>query len=289
MANPCRTALAAAALFALTLVPASAGQATTALPDFGAAVFLPGAPINNPYFPMTSLGIRNTYIGEAVEGEPIDEIFQLTNVGPGPVILGVQTQAQLDRAFEDGLLVEETYDYFAQDTAGNVWYFGEDVTSFIYDEEGNLIDTNNDSAWRAGVNDALPGFIMPAELIIGFNYFQEFAPNDDALDEGTIFATGLTFTNDFGFTFTDVLQILETSQLSPDSRGFKFYAPGFGLIHEQEGLNKDFRNPDAAFRLAEIEAVPEPATWAMMLLGFGAAGAAIRHRRRKEAKLLQIA
>jgi hypothetical protein len=35
--------------------------------------------------------------------------------------------------------------------------------------------------------------------------------------------------------------------------------------------------------------VPEPATWAMMLLGFGAAGTAIRRSRRKETRLLQIA
>lgn len=35
--------------------------------------------------------------------------------------------------------------------------------------------------------------------------------------------------------------------------------------------------------------VPEPATWAMMLLGFGAAGTALRRSRRKDAKLLQIA
>jgi hypothetical protein len=35
--------------------------------------------------------------------------------------------------------------------------------------------------------------------------------------------------------------------------------------------------------------VPEPATWAMMLLGFGAAGTALRRSRRKNAKLLQIA
>ena len=36
-------------------------------------------------------------------------------------------------------------------------------------------------------------------------------------------------------------------------------------------------------------AVPEPATWAMMLLGFGAAGTALRRSRRKDTKLLQIA
>ena len=35
--------------------------------------------------------------------------------------------------------------------------------------------------------------------------------------------------------------------------------------------------------------VPEPATWAMMLMGFGAAGTALRRSRRKNSKLLQIA
>ena len=36
-------------------------------------------------------------------------------------------------------------------------------------------------------------------------------------------------------------------------------------------------------------AVPEPATWAMMLLGFGAAGTAIRRNRRRTAHIAQLA
>jgi hypothetical protein len=35
--------------------------------------------------------------------------------------------------------------------------------------------------------------------------------------------------------------------------------------------------------------VPEPATWAMMLLGFGAAGFALRRRRQTAKELLQVA
>jgi hypothetical protein len=35
--------------------------------------------------------------------------------------------------------------------------------------------------------------------------------------------------------------------------------------------------------------VPEPATWAMMLLGFGAAGTALRRSRRRKGELLQVA
>jgi hypothetical protein len=36
-------------------------------------------------------------------------------------------------------------------------------------------------------------------------------------------------------------------------------------------------------------AIPEPGTWAMMLIGFGAAGAAMRRSRRKNVRLLQLA
>ena len=48
------------------------------------------------------------------------------------------------------MLVEETFDFYAQDTAGDVWHFGEDVTDYVYDADGNLIGTNSSSAWRAG-------------------------------------------------------------------------------------------------------------------------------------------
>jgi len=41
--------------------------------------------------------------------------------------------------------------------------------------------------------------------------------------------------------------------------------------------------------LTNTPAVPEPATWAMMLLGFGGIGMALRRRRNKGAKLLQVA
>lgn len=100
------------------------------------------------------------------EGEDFTERSVLTYAGTGPEILGVDTTVQLDRAYEDGLLVEETFDYYAQDTDGNVWYMGEDVTNYLYDD-GNLIGPNNDSAWIAGKNGALPGYIMPAAPGVG--------------------------------------------------------------------------------------------------------------------------
>jgi hypothetical protein len=265
---------------AAALMVSGPATAVTFLPDFSTAQFDPAQPIDNPYFPMTD---TRTYVysGRDADG-PVDERFEHTNTGPGPVIAGVQTFIQRDREFEEGLLVEETLDYFAQDTLGNVWYLGEDVTNFEYDEDGNLIDTNTEGAWRAGVNGALPGFIMPAELTIGFNYFQEFAAADEALDQGTIFAFIDKLTLEFG-TFENVLQIFETTELEADAREFKYYAPGVGLILAEEDLDEELANPELVFALTDIRSVPEPGTAGLLLLGVFIVASAPLVRRRARA------
>lgn len=264
--------LAALLLFVGVAAPLSSARAAPFLPDFSAATFLPGAGVTNPYFPLVDGRVR-TYEGSFEEdGEVVTERFVLTDrPGAGPVILGVQTSIQRDQSYEDGLLVEDTFDFYAQDTDGNVWYMGEDVTNFIYDDEGNLIDTNSESAWRAGVNGAQPGFIMPVNLTIGFNYYQEFAPADEALDEGTISALGLTVTVPFG-SFDDVLRVLDTTALEPDAREFKFFAPGFGLIAAFEGLDLNLENPQLRFELIDVSQVPEPAALGLFGLGLAAIG-----------------
>ena len=245
---------------AVACIASSPEAAETFLPDFSAAVFDPTQPIDNPYFPMTD---TRTYVysGHDAEG-PVDERFEHTNTGPGREILGVQTFIQQDLEFEDGLLVEKTFDFFAQDTLGNVWYLGEDVSKFEYDEDGNLIGETTEGAWEAGKKGAEPGFIMPADLTIGFNYFQEHAEADEALDEGTIFA----ILPEFG-GFENVLQILETTELELDAREFKYYAPGVGLILVEEDLDEDFENPELTFALTQIRSVPEPGTAGLLLLG----------------------
>ena len=250
----------------ITLQSAHALPTGPFLPDFGSAVFLPGSAVDNTYFPLIDKDTR-IFEGQKEEGgEIVTERFELTNLGPGPTILGVQTTIQLDRAFEDDLLAEETFDYYAQDTGGNVWYLGEDVTNYIYDDDDNLIEKTNDSAWRAGVNDALPGFIMPAGLTIGFNYYQEFAKADDALDQGTTFAMDDLISIALG-DFSDVLRVLETTELDPDARGFKYFAPGIGLILEEEELDENFQNPGFRIELVGTASVTEPGT--VLLLGAG--------------------
>ena len=260
-------------LLAAVGLPFTPAHAAPVLPAFSPADFVPGTAIDHPYFPLLDDATR-VFEGSGTEnGEVFTERFELKRVGAGPVILGVQTTARRDRAFEDGVLVEDTFDYFAQDLAGNVWYFGEDVTNYVYDESGNLIGTDNESTWRAGVNGALPGLIMPVDLTPGFHYYQEYAPNDDALDEGLTSAVGLVVDG-----YTDVLRVLETTAVEPDARGFKYYAPGIGLIREDEGLDEDLQNPTLTLRLL---AVPEPSTLLLTGVALSAALSARCRRRRR--------
>jgi len=241
-------------LLSCALVPCTA-IADPVLPTFGSAVFLPGAAVNNPYFPLIDAGTR-VFAGGS-------ERFELTNLGTGPTISGVKTTTQRDRAFEEGRIVEDTFDYYAQDTRGNVWYMGEDVTEFIYDAHGTLTKTTHESAWRAGVHHAQPGFIMPADPAVGFSYFQEFSPADDAIDQARIFARGLTLPTRIE-TYTNVLKILETNPLEPNAPEFKFYAPGIGLVMAQEQLSQNLQHADLTF-----QETPEPATLTLLMLGLG--------------------
>jgi hypothetical protein len=254
------TTLAPALAAALLALPAAA---VPTLPDFGSASFVPGAAVDHPYFPLLDTMTR-LYKGVDDEGDV--ERFELTVVGAGPQIMGVQTTARRDRAFKNGRIDEDTFDYYAQDSAGNVWYMGEDVTNYRYDDDGNLIGTDHASAWRAGVNGALPGHAMPGLLAIGQNYYQEFAAADDALDNGTTTAIGITQHLAVG-SFRDVVQVLELNELDPDAREYKYYARGFGLIRAEEGLDEDFMNPELTADFIGVAAVPEPANWALMGLG----------------------
>jgi len=254
------------------LASASTAAAVPITPDFGAATFQPGAAINNPYFPLEA-GYRATIraAGIDADGEAFTEESQLSYGGPGRVILGVQTTIQRDIAFEDGLLVEDTFDYYAQDTDGNVWYMGEDVTNYLYDDDDMLIGTNDESAWIAGENGAEPGWIMAATPSVGLAYFQEVAPGDDAVDEAEIVAIGVSVTSG-GTVYDNALQIYESNSLDPDAREYKFYAPSIGLIRVEEDLDITLTNPGVTFELAAVSEVPVPASLPLLAVALGLTG-----------------
>ena len=233
-----RNATALALIVALA-APLAAQTAAPVLPEFDLANF--AAPKANRYFPLQQ-GASHTLQGTRVDDPSVIEHGILTVFGPGPEILGVATTTVLDEAFEGGILVERTFDYYAADNEGNVWYFGEDVTNYRYDEAGKLIGTDNHSAWRAGVHDAKPGISVSGQPQVGLTLFQEYAPVDEAMDYAEILAVDLEITGPGG-TFKEVMKTYEASTVDPGLREYKYYAPGVGMIRADEELSEAFDKP----------------------------------------------
>lgn len=213
------------------------------LPEFDADDFRSHQRIDNPYFPAIR-GTVYTYglleEGEAVERNDIFATFENKR------ILGVNTHVVRDTAYEKCLLVEDTLDFYAQDKKGNVWYFGEFVLNYRYDDEGNYLGTDSVGAWLANGVDAFPGYIMPTREVLeslGNGYFQEFAPGV-AVDQADLVTFNGTADLDIGF-FKGVLQTLDTSALESDVREFKKYEPGVGFI------SADVLNEEGELELAE--------------------------------------
>lgn len=138
-------------------------------------------------------------------------------------ILGVRCVVVRDTAVEDGEVQEDTEDYYAQDRAGNVWYFGEATAAF----EGG-VPVSNAGAWIAGVAGAKPGIIMPAMPRPGLTYRQEFALGA-AEDVGRVEALGQGVRVPFG-RFSNALQTFEFTPLEPEVKENKFYVPGVGQV-----------------------------------------------------------
>jgi hypothetical protein len=129
-----------------------------------------------------------------------------------------------DKVYLNGVLAEHTLDYFAQDTAGNVWYFGEDSTAI--DKNGN---TSNGGSWLAGVAGAQPGIVMEANPAVGDTYCQENVPGV-AQDRAQVVATNLSLTVPYGTFTNNVVETKEFTPLEPGKVENKFYGRCVGNI-----------------------------------------------------------
>ena len=202
------------------------------VPNFAAARFTHPLDIDNPYFPLVP-GTTYRYEERSIDDETGEEVVESDVVevtNQTKTILGVRVRVVRDRVFVDGRLEEDTFDWHAQDDSGNVWYFGEDTTSFEYDDEGNLVATHTGGSWQAGVDGAQAGILMMARPRVGNEYHQEFAPGD-VLDEAKVLSTNTRIATPAG-TFGGAVRTSDSSVIEPDALEHKFYAPGLGLVAE---------------------------------------------------------
>jgi hypothetical protein len=181
------------------------------------------AVIDNPYMPFMP-GTRTVFEGVS-DGERERNVVSVTD--RTKVILGVTTTVVHDQVFSaNGDLAEDTFDWYAQDRFGNVWYFGEDTAEYA---NGEVSSTKG--SWEAGVGGAQPGVVMLAQPTVGESYHQEFL-RGEAEDVGTVVAIDDRVSVPYG-SFDHVLVTEDTTPLEPQILEHKFYAPGIGVVLER--------------------------------------------------------
>jgi hypothetical protein len=176
------------------------------------------AVVDNPYFPLP-VGMRWTYRGGGERNTV--EVLPETRV-----ILGIPATVVHDRVFTGGELTEDTFDWYAQDASGNVWYLGERTEEL---EHGRV--TSTEGSWEAGVDGAQPGIVMLADPVVGESYRQEYLAGE-AEDLATVLETGGSVTvRDTAYENTLVTQ--DWTPLEPDLIEHKTYAPAIGVVLEE--------------------------------------------------------
>lgn len=176
----------------------------------------------HPYFPLTP-GLVLTY-------EAGDETIVVTVTDEVKEIAGIEATVIRDTVSEDGELIEDTFDWYAQDIHGNVWYLGELSKNY---EDGELVDL--EGSWKTGVDGARAGIIMQAMPEVGQIYRQEYLIGE-AEDMAEVFDTNETGESAPAANCASTCLVTrEYLPIEPDVEAFKYYAPGIGMILEIDG------------------------------------------------------
>ena len=206
------------------LLATGCGGGDSALPIGGEPVTLdPSAftsEIDNPYWPMTP-GTRWVYRETDAEGNAQRVVVTVTD--ETREVMGIDARVVHDVVSEAGVPIEDTYDWYAQDADGNIWYLGEDTKEY---ENGKVVSTAG--SWEAGVDGAQAGVVVPAAPEAGLTYRQEYYA-DEAEDAATVLGLDERVEAPFG-SYTGVLMTKDYTPLNPEVLEYKFYARGIGPV-----------------------------------------------------------
>jgi hypothetical protein len=203
---------------------AVAGSCPISLPQGSEPVELDPADfvdrIDNPYWPMAPGSIwvsrESDVAGNAVR-------VDVTVTTRTREILGIEATVVHDKVSDRGELIENTFDWYAQDECGNLWYLGENTKEY---ENGKVVTT--EGSWEAGVNGAQAGVILPADPQVGMTYRQEYYAGE-AEDAAEILSLDEQAHVPFGH-FRDVLLTKDFTTLNRRVLEYKFYAKGVGPV-----------------------------------------------------------
>jgi len=179
--------------------------------------------IDNTYWPMKP-GSQWKFRETDAEGAVRDVVVTVLDKTK-MIANGVEARIVHDQVTEGGQLSEDTYDWYAQDSEGNLWYFGEDTTEY---ENGK--PKTKEGSWEAGVDGALAGIIMPANPQVGMTYREEYYKGH-AEDGASIIGTDALAKVPYG-RFEHGVQTRNFSGIEPDVIEEKIYAQGIGVVLE---------------------------------------------------------
>ena len=200
----------------------SPSSTRTYRPAIDAAQF--SATVDNPWFPLP-VGRTLVYTGSR-DGQKAREVLTVT--AKTRTLAGVPSRVVRDVLYLDGMLAESTRDYYSQDAAGNVWYFGEDTAEL--NDAGKV--TSTEGTWHAGVDGAQPGIIMEATPTVGKTIRQEYL-RGHAEDQFKVIDTGASTAVPAG-TFSPALRTQEWTVLEPGVLSEKYYARRVGIVREAD-------------------------------------------------------
>jgi hypothetical protein len=207
--------------------PSSSAPSSGALPQGGETVDLDPADftvdITNRWWPMA---VGDRWVYEESDGEGGVAKVEVTVLDrTKTVAAGVEGRVVHDILTEDGEIIEDTLDYYAQDADGNIWYLGEKTDEY---ENGQV--TTTEGSWEAGVDGGQAGIAVPGDPRAGTGYRQEYLAGQ-AEDEGFVLSTDEQVQVPTGL-YEGTLMTRDTTPLEPELVELKFYAPGVGPVME---------------------------------------------------------
>jgi hypothetical protein len=176
--------------------------------------------IDNPWWPMA---VGSRWVSRETDAEGTVSRVVVTVTDKTRTIMGIEARVVHDIVTEDGEVKEDTFDWYAQDADGNIWYLGEDTKEY---ENGKVKST--EGSWEAGVDGASPGVIVPADPEPGLTYREEYYKGH-AEDAAQILSLNAHADVPYG-NFDHVLQTRNYTPLEPNLVEEKFYVRDVGQV-----------------------------------------------------------
>jgi hypothetical protein len=177
--------------------------------------------ITNPYWPMRP---GSHWVYREVENGETQRV-DVTVTKKTKTLEGIEARVVHDRVSRNGETLEDTFDWYAQDSDGNLWYLGEDTAEY---ENGKL--KTKEGSWAAGVDGAEPGIVVPAHPKQGLSYREEYYAGH-AEDGAEVLSVNSQVQVPYG-RFRNAMLTRNFSTIEPTVEEMKLYALGVGPVME---------------------------------------------------------